>query len=106
MNNLLLKIFQHDKWLHGFISGLFVPIVIFAALLQLLESLGILTTIESGQTVHILRPRTIALIVLFANIILMNVFKKMRWNQSMRGLAVSTFICIGLWVFKYGRDLF
>lgn len=106
MNNLLLKIFQRDKWLNGFTSGLFVPIVIFATLLQLFESLGLLTTIDSGQTVHILRPRTIALIVLFANIILMNAFKKLRWHHSMRGLSVSTFLCIGLWLFKYGRDLF
>ena len=103
MRDLFIKVFRYDKWLNGFLAGLCIPIIFFAALLYLFQSLGLLS---NDPTIHILRPRTIALLCICLNILLMQTFKNMRWNQSMRGLVISTFCIIVLWIVKYGRDLF
>lgn len=106
MYNILLRIFRRDQWINGFVSGLFLPVVLFAGLLFLSESIGKMATGGENQNLHLLRPRTLALLALFSNMILMQLFKKLRWNQSMRGMAVSTFICVALWVIKYAGELF
>ena len=105
MEKLFINIYQRDRWFNGFSSGLFFPLVLFAGLLYLFESLGILTvSVQTGNPG--LKPRTIGLIALCINLILMQVFKRLRWTQSMRGMAVATFICVGLWLLKYGNELF
>lgn len=106
MSNILLRIFRRDQWINGFVSGLFLPVVLFAGLLYLSESIGKMAAGGENQSMHLLRPRTLALLALFANMVLMQSFKSLRWNQSMRGIAVSTFICVALWVIKYASELF
>lgn len=105
MERLFINIFHRDRWLNGFASGLFIPLVFLAGLLYLFESLGVMavTDVPGDQG---LKPRTLALIALCLNVIQMQVFKKMRWTQSMRGMAVSTFICVTLWLIKYSKELF
>jgi len=105
MEKLFINLFQRDRWINGFISGIFFPVVIFAGLLYLFESLGMVNVSPSADSPG-LKPRTIALIALCINVILMQIFKGLRWTQSMRGMAVSTFICIAWWVFKYAGELF
>jgi len=105
MKNLLFRIFNYDKILNGLILGLFFPITIFAILIIAFETLGIVQSNTEDQTMHLLRPRTIALIALCINALLMNLLSKMKWFQSMRGLTISTFICVVLWLAKYYKDL-
>ncbi len=104
MHNILIKIFRYDKWVNGIIAGFFIPIVLFAALLYLLQGLGL--GHMDDQSIHILRPRTLALLALCINLLSMNGFKTLRWNNSMRGLVISTFILVVTWVVQYGREIF
>lgn len=90
---------------NGLILGSFFPISIFALLLIFCESLGIVQSDAEDHTRHLLRPRTLALIALSVNALLMNLLSKMKWIQSMRGLIISTFICVVLWLVKYYKDL-
>lgn len=106
MNNLFIRIFKQDQWINGLIAGLFIPILLFAGMIYLFESLGLMTMEQSDQTVHILRPRTLALVAVCANVLLMQRFNALRWNNSMRGLVISTLTCVALWLIKYGRELF
>jgi chromate transport protein ChrA len=106
MNKLFIRIFHRDRWSNGILAGIFIPIVLLAGMLYLFESLGLLTTEQSNQVIHILRPRTLALLALCANVILMQTFRSLRWDQSMRGIAVATFICVALWLAKYYHELF
>ncbi|MEP7323435.1 MAG: hypothetical protein ABI761_16030 [Saprospiraceae bacterium] len=106
MNSLFIRVFKEDKWIHGLIVGLFIPVVLFAGLIYLFESLGLMTMDQGDQTIHILRPRTLSLIALCINALVMQVFKSLRWDQSMRGLAVATFICVILWLLKYSKEIF
>lgn len=105
MEKLFIKLFQADRWLNGFASGLFFPFVLFAGLLYLFESINLLSlSPETGSPG--LKPRTIALVALCINLILMQGFKRLRWTLSMRGMAVSTIICVALWLVKYYNELF
>lgn len=106
MNKLFVRIFKQDRWLNGILGGIFLPIVLFAGMIYLFESLGLLTMEQSNQVIHILRPRTLALVALCANVILMQTFKSLRWDQSMKGIAIATFICVALWLLKYYHELF
>lgn len=105
MKNLLFRIFNYDKMLNGLILGLFFPITLFAILIMVFESAGILQSGTKDQTMHLLRPRTIALVSLCINALLMNLLSKMKWFQSMRGLTLSTFVCVVLWLVKYYKEL-
>ncbi len=106
MKNLVVRIFNHDKIFNGLALGLVIPLALFALLMIFFESTVLIPKDDSQPVVHILRPRTIALLSLCANIAFMQLFNKIRWYQSMRGLTVSTFICILLWLIKYSRDIF
>jgi Ca2+/Na+ antiporter len=105
MKTIFFKIFSYDRLINGLLLGLFFPITIFALLIIIFESTGLLRSGTEDQSIHLLRPRTIALIALCVNALLMNLLSKMRWFQSMRGLTISTFICVVLWLVKYYKDL-
>lgn len=105
MKTILFKIFSYDKMFNGLVLGLFFPISIFALLIIIFESMGLLPSGADDQTIHLLRPRTIALIALCVNALLMNLLSKIKWFQSMRGLTISTSICVVLWLMKYYKDL-
>ncbi len=102
----MIRIFHIDRWLNGFIAGTFIPVLLFAGMIILFESLGVLSSKSDVQTIHLLRPRTLALISLCFNILMMQTFAKLRWNQSMRGMAIATFICVVVWIAKYGKEIF
>lgn len=105
MEKLFIKFFQRDRWINGFGIGLFFPIVLFATLLYLLESIN-MVSVSSQTGTPGFKPRTLALIALCINLILMQGFKRLRWTQSMRGMAVSTLVCVVLWLYKYSGELF
>jgi hypothetical protein len=104
MKKLFYRWFSSDQIRNGLLVGLSVPLLALGILFILLDSVGI-STLESDG-IHFLRPRTLALFCLCSNIIWMNGFNSMRWFQSMRGVAISTFILVVCWLIKFSTELF
>jgi hypothetical protein len=90
----------------GLIPGLLLPITIFAilyALFSLLEKQGVAS--GSGLAVNF-RERTLAIVAIAINILLINVFRGRRWENAMRGVVIATGILAIVWLVRFGPGLF
>ena len=98
--------FQRNHLLSGLIPGLVLPVTLFAllyALFGLLEKQGAAS--GSGLTENF-RERTLAIVAIAVNALLIQVFRKKRHEVSMRGVVVATGMMAIIWIIRYGPTLF
>lgn len=98
--------FQRNHLLSGLIPGLVLPVTLFAllyALFGLLEKQGAAS--GSGLTENF-RERTLAIVAIAVNALLIQVFRKKRHEDSMRGVVVATGMMAIIWIIRYGPTLF
>ncbi len=91
----------------GLILGVCVPIVgyaIFMMIFETLESAGVMDEVTSGSAGR--RGRTLALLGICSNILPFEIFRKKRFDNTMRGLVIPTVIYMGVWIFMYKDILF
>jgi len=89
--------FEKDTVLFGLIFGLCIPFVGYATILMLLEQLAKMESLGSEiQTIHF-RQRTIAILAICLNLIPFNIYKNKRFESSMRGVVIATFIYVFIW---------
>lgn len=105
MKSILQKVCGYDRMVNGLLIGMLIPPAAFALIFLLFNSIGILQNSSNDQTVHILRPRTIGLLCIAINVVFLNQFNKMRWYESMRGITISTFAIIVLWLIKFYKEI-
>jgi len=99
-------IFSKDSLILGILMGAFVPVVAYALLLTLKDALlsgGILPELWDTLPSTI---RTIAVLAICANLILIQFFNSRRFTNAMRGLVFPTFAYIILWFVVYGAEIF
>lgn len=98
--------FQRNHLLSGLIPGIVLPVTLFAllyALFGLLEKQGAAS--GSGLTENF-RERTLAIVAIAVNALLIQVFRKKRHEDSMRGVVVATGMMAIVWIIRYGPTLF
>ncbi len=91
----------------GLVIGICLPIVgyaIFMIVFEAMESAGIMDEVTSGSAAR--RTRTLALLGICSNILPFEIFRKKRFDNTMRGLVIPTVIYIGAWIFMYKDILF
>lgn len=76
------------------------------ALLCALLVHGILGSLANWGGKIILRERTVALIAICANLLLLQHFRTRFMGEALRGVAVATVAMAMLWLFIYGKDIF
>jgi hypothetical protein len=92
--------------LTGLVVGILLPLASFLLLyevFQLLEIKGAAST--AGMTPNF-RERTLAILAISFNLIPLNIYKRKRWDLSIRGVVVATSILALVWIVKYGLTLF
>lgn len=85
--------------------GALVPVIAYALLLSLKDALisgGILPQIWETFPSTI---RTIGVLAICANLIVIQFFNSRRFNDAMRGLVFPTFAYIILWFVVYGAEI-
>lgn len=97
--------YRNEIWI-GLLFGLLLPLCTFIFLFEafsLLESKGAAS--GTGLSVNF-RERTLAIVAIALNILPLNLYKKRRWDLSMRGVVIATALLAFVWVIRYGIKLF
>ncbi|RMD76029.1 MAG: hypothetical protein D6818_00825 [Bacteroidetes bacterium] len=90
---------------YGMTLGVLVPAAVFLALHGLFAALDAAGLTAEMPLSENFRARTIALVALASNAILLQRFQKRRMWQAMRGVVFPTFVFIVAWMWVYGRKL-
>ena len=93
---------EKDSIFIGLAVGAIVPVLGFLGIQFIFEQLSIAGLMDSGGTgYYSKRFRSLALFSLCCNLIPLNVFRKRKWDNAMRGVVFPTLIYAGFWVYKY-----
>ncbi len=90
---------------YGMTAGIALPVVVFLLLHGLFAAFDAAGWTSGIPLSENFRARTIALVALASNAILLQRFQKRRMWQAMRGVVFPTFVFIVLWMWVYGRKL-
>ncbi len=96
---------QKDSWQQGVVAGVLLPLAVYLLLygvFELLDRAGLVAALSLSEN---FRARTIALVALAANALLLQRYQKRRMWKAMRGVVLPTSIFIILWMWVYGRKL-
>ncbi len=96
---------RNELWA-GLLFGLLLPAIGYLLLYNLfglLEARGA----ASGEGFSAnFRERTLAIVALALNLIPLNIYRRRRWDLSMRGVVIATAILAFIWLFRFGVYLF
>jgi hypothetical protein len=95
---------RNEIWI-GLLMGLVVPLLGFGLLygvFALLDQEGAVSSIGLSKD---FRLRTIGIVSIGLNAILMNRFQKNRATQSMRGIVIITFVYVVVWLYFFRNSI-
>ncbi|MEO7174209.1 MAG: hypothetical protein ABIV51_00330 [Saprospiraceae bacterium] len=96
---------KRDNFYLGLILGFAVPFVGYALFLSIydgLESAGIITDLGRVST---FRNRTSAILAICLDAVLLQVLRKRKEFNTMRGVVLPSFLLMILWFFVFGLKL-
>lgn len=96
---------RNEIWV-GLIFGSVLPVLGFVLLHQLFSLLEIKGAVSGAGFSPNFRERTLAILAIALNLIPLNLFRRRRWDLSMRGVVIATAVLAFVWVFRYGVNLF
>lgn len=96
---------RFDTILVGVVTGTVVPIVTFFILYVVFEELTQLGIISSEGFSEGFRVRTLSLVSIGANVILVRYFQNRYAFKSVRGVVFPTFVYIIGWIFYFSSIL-
>ncbi len=89
----------------GLIFGFLLPIMTFALLYQVFSILEMKGAASSAGFSPNFRERTLAIVAIAFNLIPLNIFRRRRWDLSMRGVVIATGVLAIIWVIKFAMLL-
>lgn len=95
---------KKDNLIFGLIAGVVFPIITAALVMIILEQIIRLGGGE-GSANPAVRPRTVYLVGICVNIFLVNYYKKLRYDLSMRGIVIATVLLGVLWVIRFSGEI-
>lgn len=98
--------FDRNSRMLGFLLGLIIPIVVFGVLYLIFEGMESMNWVSSEGFRPKFRERTLSIIAIGLNAVLLNYYKKRRATETMRGIAIVTFIFVTIWLALFSKYLF
>jgi hypothetical protein len=98
--------FKKDSVLIGLFVALALPVVFYALLLTGLEFIDDHAGFEQVQLSTALKPRTLALIAVCCNIFTMQYYRRLRADDSMRGVFIAVGLAAVFWILRYSSEIF
>ncbi len=98
--------FNQNHIVLGIVLGICIPIVgfaIFQMVFEGLESIGAIDAVTRSSSIG--RIRTLSLLGICANIIPFEIYRKKRYENTMRGLVFPTIIYVVIWIVRYREVL-
>jgi hypothetical protein len=98
--------FQRDEIWVGLLYGILIPTTCFLVLYNLFSLLEIKGAASGAGFSENFRERTLAIVAIAVNMFLLSRFRKLRWEQAMRGVVIATSLLAIAWLVLYGVKLF
>ena len=96
---------RNEIWA-GLVFGILLPVLGFMLLYEIFALLELRGYASSAGFSANFRERTVAIIAIALNLIPLNLFRRRRWDLSMRGVVIATTVLAFVWVLRYGVQLF
>lgn len=96
---------RNEIWV-GLLLGLLIPILTYTLLLQIFSILEVKGAASGVGFSENFRERTLAIVALATNLLLLGFYRRRRWDKTMRGIVVATTILALGWLYVYGMKLF
>lgn len=97
---------DRDSLILGILLGLVVPFVGYAVLLMLTEQINSAQWLSPEIRGFSFRTRTLAVFAICLNIIPFRMYQKWWHQTTMRGIIITTFLYIGVWLYMFAGQLF
>jgi len=91
----------------GLVVGALVPVlgyILVEFIFGLLTQAGLMEYVSGSGVSR--RMRTLALLGICCNLIPLNIARKQKWDNTMRGIVFPTLLYVGFWIWQFGRILF
>ena len=96
---------EKDSLILGLLLGLCIPFVGFATIQMILERVVDSDALNPEMRPINFRPRTIAILAVCLNLIPFNIYKNWRFDNTMKGVIIATFIYVFVWVLYFANIL-
>ena len=97
--------FNKNAFVHGLLVGLLVPLAVATGLFLIFKGLDQLNFMSSSGFRPLFRERTITLVGVVANALILNRFNKKRFTESMRGVSLATLVYVAVWVIVFWKTI-
>ena len=101
-----MTFFKRNNLLLGLALGICVPVALYGILLTIydfMENQNLLANVSFSPT---FRSRTLALVAICINLVLMRMFSRSYASDSMRGEVLATLVLVIIWVVRFASFLF
>lgn len=96
---------RNEIWV-GLLYGILLPAISFILLYNIFSLLELKGAASGAGFSPNFRERTLAIVAIALNLIPLNIFRRRRWELSMRGVVIATGLLALAWLFRYGLALF
>lgn len=97
--------FNKNALVHGLLIGLLAPLVVAGVLFLLFKGLDQLDIMNATGFRPLFRERTITLVGIAANALVINRFNKKRFTESMRGVSLATIAYVVVWLLVFWKTI-
>jgi hypothetical protein len=97
--------FNRNTLISGLLAGLLLPLLVAGALFLFFKGLDLMNVMSSMGFRLQFRERTIILIGIVANALLLNRYNKKRYTETMRGVSIITFVYVIAWLILFGKTV-
>lgn len=94
---------EKNKLIVGLLLGVLIPVVgyfLLTGLYALLEQAG---WVSSSGFRPMFRERTMGIIAIALNAVLLNYFQKKYFFNAVRGIVIAICVFVGLWLYLFGQ---
>ncbi|MDX2134214.1 MAG: hypothetical protein SFV52_05495 [Saprospiraceae bacterium] len=89
---------NRNRVITGLLVGLLLPTLGFILLYQIFKILEIKGAASGDGFSPMFRERTLSIIAIALNLIPLNLFRKQRAEDAMRGIVIASFVLVIAWV--------
>lgn len=97
--------FNRNALVQGLLVGLLVPLAVAAGLFLIFKGLDALNVMNATGFRPLFRERTITLVGIAANALVINQFNKRRFTESMRGVSIATIAYVAVWLLVFWKTI-
>ena len=99
----MMSFFKRDSVWAGLTIGLLVPLAVYGLLRLIYEWFDHMEVFSDVGFAEDFRTRTLALIAICANLLMMQSFRKShRHYETTRGILMASMIYVAIWFWKFG----